>query len=330
MQAYEAPVVRDVWWRFDAYELRDGFIRPAPGARLEQFDPWEPSRETAAGRPTATPHGDLLDLARRFVVTRSTAAREEMVLGWCARWGLLGFALARAVEVRLEPGPLDPSDTIAAAERQDVFSVIAGRWVALDSYSNHPGDLVSSAMWRPRGAALATTPLTAWSAFFDVAPDERCPPPYSPAFWRAYGEPYADWVSALSVFERIAAGLMQAWDARVQLVGSPGDMVDRDLEDLAAPASISIRRRMDGVRESRWRWPALETAIALMIIDDMTGNVGAFCKNEKCGHYLIKRHARQEYCSPTCKNRWCVREYAKKHPRKPAKKGAKRRARGSR
>src|SRR5260370_30364059 len=28
------------WWRWTHYEIRDGCIRPAPGARLRAYDPW--------------------------------------------------------------------------------------------------------------------------------------------------------------------------------------------------------------------------------------------------------------------------------------------------
>ena len=33
------------WWRFSAYEIREGFIRPAPGAKLTVYDPWEEYRQ---------------------------------------------------------------------------------------------------------------------------------------------------------------------------------------------------------------------------------------------------------------------------------------------
>ncbi len=43
------------WWRFSEYELRDGYLRPAQGAKLESYSPWDiyrDSRETAVRAQT--------------------------------------------------------------------------------------------------------------------------------------------------------------------------------------------------------------------------------------------------------------------------------------
>ncbi len=34
------------WARFDHYLVQDGYIRPAPDARFETFDPWARYEET--------------------------------------------------------------------------------------------------------------------------------------------------------------------------------------------------------------------------------------------------------------------------------------------
>ena len=35
-----------LWWRFNAYEIRDNMISPAPGAHLEIYRPWSKYRES--------------------------------------------------------------------------------------------------------------------------------------------------------------------------------------------------------------------------------------------------------------------------------------------
>jgi hypothetical protein len=50
------------WFRFDRYELENGFIRPAKGARLQRYDPFEMygrSKKESRGKP---PYQTLLDL----------------------------------------------------------------------------------------------------------------------------------------------------------------------------------------------------------------------------------------------------------------------------
>src|SRR5688572_1075878 len=106
------PVNRTVgiWSRFDRYEIRDGYIRPVPGAPYERYDPWEayhaslvatPGVLESAGAPS--PYASLLDLLREVQkeVTFSLAAPgrpytispkgEQAIVAWCQTYGLLGI-----------------------------------------------------------------------------------------------------------------------------------------------------------------------------------------------------------------------------------------------
>ena len=86
------------WFRFDQYEVRDGYIRPAPGANLERYDPWQEyfqgwEREK---RPVQ-PYLSLDELLKRLDFDRSryplplTPESEVEVATWCAKHGLLGL-----------------------------------------------------------------------------------------------------------------------------------------------------------------------------------------------------------------------------------------------
>ena len=44
---YFAP---SMWWRFSHYRIDDDVIRPAPGAELVFYDPWEEHRESRRRR----------------------------------------------------------------------------------------------------------------------------------------------------------------------------------------------------------------------------------------------------------------------------------------
>jgi hypothetical protein len=50
------------WWKFDRYEIADGYIRPAAGAHLETYDPWEQHRKSGIDSSIRPPYEALLEL----------------------------------------------------------------------------------------------------------------------------------------------------------------------------------------------------------------------------------------------------------------------------
>ena len=56
------------WWRFSRYELRDGYIRPAPDAKLEEYAPWDQHRSgrDARMRKEQPPYQELVDVLREY------------------------------------------------------------------------------------------------------------------------------------------------------------------------------------------------------------------------------------------------------------------------
>ena len=87
---------RSQWWRFDHYEIQDGFIRPGANASLEEFDPWL-GYETREGHVGIPPYLELVNLVqelpgdpfrRRILVSQEL---ETGVRDWCRRLGLLGL-----------------------------------------------------------------------------------------------------------------------------------------------------------------------------------------------------------------------------------------------
>lgn len=117
------------WSRFTGYEVRDGYIRPAPGATLETYDPWEAFEASRAARASELPaYVQLIELAKRIekgaegrrqLVSTGTPGRGEVAVPmysdedkraierWCSSWGLLGilphFARKAVLAPRWEP-----------------------------------------------------------------------------------------------------------------------------------------------------------------------------------------------------------------------------------
>jgi hypothetical protein len=114
------------WWRFSAYEIRNGYIQPVHGAKLRAYDPWEEfdhSRDPA--QSGSNPYAGLVELVRlldpvpnpRPIVDGvlsidpavdfatplqlMTPEVSRAILGWCGEYGLLGLLLHRVRAVRL-------------------------------------------------------------------------------------------------------------------------------------------------------------------------------------------------------------------------------------
>ena len=89
------------WWKFTRYELKDGYIRPAPDATLSAYDPWSeppPRANTAyASLANLVPRGR--DAGDKGTVSPDTATA---VLAWCQQYGLLGVLLRRVEKVVLQ------------------------------------------------------------------------------------------------------------------------------------------------------------------------------------------------------------------------------------
>jgi hypothetical protein len=108
------------WWRFTKYEIRDGAIRPAANASLEQYDPWDLYRISQIDSETPRPYQCLLALllsmgacfdekAGRWTLEKSlddaslSLSDQNEILNWCSRFGLLGILPHTAVIIELPP-----------------------------------------------------------------------------------------------------------------------------------------------------------------------------------------------------------------------------------
>lgn len=107
-----ADLLAGRWWRFSAYEIRESWICPAKGARLEAYDPWlayHAARE--GGGWGAPPYQSLLELIERLSFRPRSAERpfalaaesEQRLLAWCREHGLLGVLPHRVQAVVLAP-----------------------------------------------------------------------------------------------------------------------------------------------------------------------------------------------------------------------------------
>lgn len=92
--------------------IRDGYIRPVPGAKLEKYDPWSVYRQARErGSDRDPPHQTLLKLVKNmlpklgsdFAEFTLMPKIETAVLTWCREHGLLGVLPQRARQIVLAP-----------------------------------------------------------------------------------------------------------------------------------------------------------------------------------------------------------------------------------
>lgn len=136
------------WWRFTDYEVRDGYIRPAPGSELNVYDPFEEferaghARREHGQRP---PYQSLLNLSLEFEggeAGRSqdavnlwlskpgdkklTSKSERSVSEWCRSYGLLGLLPHSCLWAAMPPRWALPEPFTLLD--QIVYVRLRGRW----------------------------------------------------------------------------------------------------------------------------------------------------------------------------------------------------------
>jgi hypothetical protein len=324
------------WWRWTRYEIRDGYIRPAPGARLQVYDPWKVWLET---RPLAknsdqqklqeTPYqalltllgelryrqpGDIpLDFTPRelnLMLASLTADSEKKILEWCARYGLLGVLPHRALRVTLAP----------QKGSQIQYAKIGAGWIATERAEEQQSLETPCAVLQPlRGTGVVAEPLsTTWSRFFpDVRHDQRenfsYPEPLTKDFWMRYAEPLADFLSgmhalrelhqAIRLFQAKSAAARRFGKLQAALAGGPELMY----EGLVAGVGLALQWKRSRQFQLKWVAGSLLASLTMMMLQDLSYGRALQCPG--CGRAFVSGAYQARYCSVRC--RWLVqkREY---------------------
>jgi hypothetical protein len=324
-----------VWWRFEQYELRDGHIRPAKGARLERWDPWEEYRAARESRPEGQPpYQRLLQLVNSIPYQPATAraepvlapSSEQSILDWCRQYGLLGILPQRVLQVNVGPRDEPLSDEMKALinHRQDRWPRSMYRYVRTClGWSQHeivepyPAGNASAAeglgtqhqsyalIQRLEDFDWVQEPLTrTWARYFpDVPVDQRethlYPRPNTKEFWDEYSEPVGDFLEhAASLAHAIRfAGVRPLHSQHL-----PQPLVM--LNQFAQSVSLALTRKRGGTFEQRWGAPSLLASLAAMAIQDR-----AACRPILCCHgcgaaFVVAAHQWQaKFCSARCRHR---------------------------
>lgn len=108
----EDTVFEGKWWRFDAYEIRDGYIRPAEGAALRTDEPLanfqvtRAERKEARGPETKPPYVSLINAIEKVEYGDNgllVPSAEQSLLEWCQAHGLLGLLTHEVQQASFAP-----------------------------------------------------------------------------------------------------------------------------------------------------------------------------------------------------------------------------------
>jgi len=329
---HSAPTSDRVWPRFSRYVIDGGYLRPAAGAKLSWYDPWEdflavrrssasaavafgsllrlldrarvkmPSADEIArvGRRHVSPSKEDGGLLRPALVTY--AIDEPAVLAWVAEHGLLGLLHHRLeAAYSYDRGVLSSFVSWSrGAWRRVENEVDAGSRDALRSTARDRGEPNESyAVVRPLAAPGAEVRLSdkAWAAYFPTltkADLARVPNMLADGtVWPYYAESIDDFIGAAVSMRTLLTSLREP--KRRGFDAGSGLLF---LEELLQPVRRTLRVGAGGVLEPAWASPSLIGNIGAMIFDDLTRQ-GRVAECARCGRPRISRRA--SYCSEACK-----------------------------
>ena len=274
--------------RFNRYEVRDGYIRPAPGAKGEWYDPWEGFRASRSkqGRQDP-PYQSLIALVEDL--------RTDHVLDWCAAHGLLGILLAQTDMVTL--APTAEGGGSLAQKRYFRRNTGWGKFSREQPVGAEPN-------WLPPGVLIQHLGTTkwlhepfgeTWARFFPDVPEGgreayQYPMPVSDQFWGLYAEPVEEFVRAAVILRDALEGLGQ------------GDERSKDIvHSLVFRTSPAIECTPDGGWRQFWVSTSLLGSLGMMVLLDLTEGRRLVRCGVCNGPFVTTSHAAR-YCSDRCRN----------------------------
>jgi hypothetical protein len=303
------------WWRFSLYEIRDGCIRPAEGAKLEWYDPWPDFQRTRAQTvgqaPAAAQPGyqSLLKLVRQLeYLPRNrypeylTTQSQALILELCQQHGLLGVLLSCWEALSLAPQH-DDADHWAQRRyfrgfgqvvQQTTGDVKEGRATVLIHGLN---DLTLA----------EESPSKTWSRFFPSIEFSKqdtffYPRPYTVEFCQLYGERLIDFCNAA----KLLVGAISPFGRKPpKIKGDPRLAREQALDTinlLRRPIASVLDFEDGGSVKPRRVAPSLLASFADMFAQDLVyGRTTLQCAC--CGTLFVSSAYQAQYCSVTCRLR---------------------------
>lgn len=352
------------WWRFDSYEVQDGYVRPTAAAKGDVYDPRED--------PGAL--DSLLDLVNVAPFTREGGAR---IAAWCRDHGLLGILPHRAVHVTLAARWVvdRPGETAKGAVHAEQIEMVRcrGEWGEHHEYEVGSNGIPKWGLDREPGLVEAgelpagfsqpavrlrslfhsftfeKEPLVGtWGQFFPSIPPRereayRYPSPSfsNEGFWRIYAEPVETFLRTIAALRdalALVGGDRDALESHhrtlQQLPGGAGQRWSKQalreigLDQLNALLEPCVHEMILGKRGTFARVVRAPSLLAYLALGEMERIVDKKSPPRRCpacGKIFTSNDRRAVYCTPRCRATAKMRRYRNPNPRSDAKRGSARR-----
>ena len=296
------------WWRFDRYQIQDGFIRPAANASLSEFDPWL-AHSTHEGYVHQPPYLQLAELVRQVPSDRalrgSDIESDELrsgVLSWCQRYGLLGILT---------------HEVLSEQFGSRVLKRTVDGWVRERGVEDELAPWGQVVVEHVEGEMLLYSE-DYWSTYLPSLEGnwESSPLPLTEEFWRAYGEPLPQFLRVAlfiaNAIRSVAEGAEPVAEYREEPLDGSGGMAR--LNQLTSAVSPSLADDSRGGYAQRWRSPSMLGYLAMQFVEDTLARRVVTC--DCCARPFASDHWRARFCSPICADRQRQREWRKRDKRR--------------
>ncbi len=296
------------WWCFDAYEVKDGFIRPVPGARLDGYDPW--ARYWKEGSAVhSPPYVELGELIRKLPdgerLPRPGDEPESLVKAvraWCRRYGLLGLL---------------PHDTRLASLDPWIVSRSAKGWEAW-RFSWEPEEQPTEFLIETEldGGGWMGSVDDWWGYFPDLNKGEVMEDfrlvPLSEDFWKSYCEPLDRFLARARHLDHAVRAV--SGEVVTDLDIYPREVLDAEkamerLNGIAHGVTPVVGRDENGRFHQEWRSPSLLGHLAMQVVQDL---IGGYIRRCHCGNSFSSRNPKRRHCSDRCGTLFRVRKHRTK------------------
>ena len=297
----------DWWWRYDRYEVKDGYIRPVEGQKLLRYEPWTGYQTPHGKAAIQQPYESLFRLMTVLDVCEVEDSRNAAIVEWCSKYGLLGVLLHQSESVVM---PITQDGKQRGLT--EYYRETRG-WSSTRDTDTNPARV--GAMVRKLGhfqTELKT--LDSWSRFFPgLTTPPKFPPPFSDEFWNDYAESVTDFMVAGYFLRDCIRLLASIRDSRTTLKEKQERFYLGPAETMIHALTANVRPMIYLESKTRyglsWAGGSLLSNLAMMAVLDFTKNRLLFCGNPKCAALFVTNSIEGRFCSKKCRGTVQMRKY---------------------
>ena len=304
------------WWRFDRYEVRDGYVMPASNARgPTRFDLWSEDAGNGASRvrdPAYLKLANVPDSDRDSEFPPPTESERWRIVEWSARYGPTGVLLQRTAEVALPQGTLHRwvgDGWLSQTTSAKPHAVLRKLDPSIGWDDSLRSEALTDTWWR--FFPLLWADLHAWDPHLLVSQkplgreaeamlSRDWPEPGTKQFHASYRESVPDFMAAALAFRKALDWAKQGLAAHLSVEDRIRAFIQINHLQATARQALSPHSR-EGQASLRWSAPSALAALAVLAANDIAaGHDFGFCARASCKRMFRVVRTSTRYCSRPC------------------------------